>query len=385
MTDWDGRSEMDLPLAAPRHDLSLRRAMKPQALRRDPMIWGAAIMLATAAGVAAWLIVNGDPAGGQPRAHVAVHIDPELRSEDIALPERTDPMSLEGAWQEASVQLPPAGRDRVLSLSADVDPALVEDSVYGFLPRISEDGRRPMDAYARPTVRFAGRTRARVAVVLTGLGLSERGTAATIEAMPGGVTLAFVPYPDEVASWAAKARRDGHETLLQVPQEPFGYPNNDPGPRAILSHLSAEENVERLRWSLARMHGYVGVAPFMGGRLALDQDALRPVVREVAARGLLYVDDGSNPGSQLGAAAATVGAKAVATTARLQPGNASEVDAQLAAFEQQALSHGAGIVIAEAHPDIVARIGTWAATLEERGLLLAPVSSVASATPVAAQ
>ena len=178
--------------------------------------------------------------------------------------------------------------------------------------------------------------------------------------------------------WAVEARRAGHETLLQLPQEPYGYPDNDPGPRAILAHLPSEENVERLRWSLGRMQGYVGVAPFMGERLAIDADAMLPVLQEVAGRGLLYVDDATNAGSVVADAAGRIGATLAAARVRLTPGSAAEIDAQLAALEAIAAAEGRAVAIAEAHPDIVARISAWAPTLEARGILLAPVSAIAA-------
>jgi polysaccharide deacetylase 2 family uncharacterized protein YibQ len=31
----------------------------------------------------------------------------------------------------------------------------------------------------------------------------------------------------------SRAREDGHEVMLQVPMEPFDYPDNDPGPHTL--------------------------------------------------------------------------------------------------------------------------------------------------------
>ena len=44
------------------------------------------------------------------------------------------------------------------------------------------------------------------------------------------MTLAFSPYADDLPRSVAKARAAGHEILLQVPLEPYGYPDVDPGP-----------------------------------------------------------------------------------------------------------------------------------------------------------
>ena len=69
-----------------------------------------------------------------------------------------------------------------------------------------------------------------------------------------------MPYSYDVDHLAGRARREGHEVLLQAPMEPFGYPDNDPGPQTLLTSLTPEQNIERLYWLMSRFHGYVGIA-----------------------------------------------------------------------------------------------------------------------------
>ena len=40
-----------------------------------------------------------------------------------------------------------------------------------------------------------------------------------------------------------------------------------PGPHTLLTSLSAEENIDRLHWSMSRFHGYVGIAELYGPQL----------------------------------------------------------------------------------------------------------------------
>ncbi len=58
---------------------------------------------------------------------------------------------------------------------------LLEDSQFGRLPVIGPDGRRPMDQYARP---WSGARGTRVAIVVSGLGLSQTGTQRAIKELP---------------------------------------------------------------------------------------------------------------------------------------------------------------------------------------------------------
>ena len=114
------------------------------------------------------------------------------------------------------------------------------------------------------------------------------------------MTFAFAPYGGELERAVARARGDGHEVLLQVPMEPFDYPDNDPGPQTLLTSLDAEQNIDRLHWLMSRFQGYVGIANYMGARFTASEQALAPVLREAAKRGLIYLDDGSSPRSLAG-------------------------------------------------------------------------------------
>ena len=76
--------------------------------------------------------------------------------------------------------------------------------------------------------------------------------------------------------------------------EPFDYPDNDPGPQTLLTSLDAGQNLDRLQWFMSRLQGYVGIANYMGARFTASEQALSPVLRETAKRGLIYFDDGSS-------------------------------------------------------------------------------------------
>ena len=88
----------------------------------------------------------------------------------------------------------------------------------------------------------------RIALIVGGLGVSTSATADAIAKLPGAVTLGFVPYGNEAAVLVSRARDGGHEVLLQVPMEPFQYPDNDPGPQTLLTSLTPQQNIDRLYW-----------------------------------------------------------------------------------------------------------------------------------------
>jgi hypothetical protein len=260
------------------------------------------------------------------------------------------------------------------------EQSLTEPSRHGPLPRIAQDGTRPADAYARAAKTTPGMPNApRVAIVVAGLGIGANGTNDALTKLPGPVTFAFAPYASDLERLAARARDGKHEMLLQVPMEPFDYPDNDPGPQTLLTSLDGPQNVDRLQWLMSRFQGYVGLASYMGARSTASEQALAPVLRETAKRGLIYLDDGSSSRSlagQIAGANNLAFAKADLTIDSVP--TAAEVDRALARLEAIARDRGVAIGVASALPISIDRIARWAKTAESRGVLLVPISNAAN-------
>ena len=81
--------------------------------------------------------------------------------------------------------------------------------------------------------------------------------------------------------------------LLEVPMEPFDFPDSDPGPHTLRASASEDSNIERLSWSMTRFTGYVGVTNLLGGRFLADSQALEPVMTFLMRRGLMFFDSGT--------------------------------------------------------------------------------------------
>ena len=82
------------------------------------------------------------------------------------------------------------------------------------------------------------------------------------------------------SAWSRARAAEGHEILLQVPMEPFGYPENDSGPQTLLTSLTPEQNLERLHWLMSRFQGYVGIVGAMGARFTASEQSFAPIMRE---------------------------------------------------------------------------------------------------------
>jgi polysaccharide deacetylase 2 family uncharacterized protein YibQ len=260
-----------------------------------------------------------------------------------------------------------------------VDQKLLENSRHGAIPTIGPDGTRPSTAYARPRELPPNRKDSpRIAIVVGGIGISASGTADAFTKLPAPVTFALAPYGTDIDKLAEHARAENHEVLLQVPMEPFDYPDNDPGPQTLLTSLTSEQNVDRLQWLMSRFQGYVGIANYMGGRFTASELTLAPVLREAAKRGLIYVDDGSSPRSVASQIAGSHNLPFAKSDLVLDAVPTSvEIDHALARLEIMARDNGSAVGIANAQPGTVARIAEWAKKVEGRGFVLVPITMVA--------
>lgn len=358
--------------------------------------------------VVAWAALVNDPLGGEPTAVVATKTPPSTQSardgeRDGKQHARHDgeagsaPNAPEAAAK--TVEAPPPGSRTVTIIDGSsgarqqftipgnsdgaskplLDPKLVEATRHGAIPKIGPDGVRPSARYARPRDLPANKKDSPlISIVIGGLGIGATGTADAFAKLPSTVTFALAPYGTDLEKLAERARADQHELLLQVPMEPFDYPDNDPGPQTLLTSLTSEQNIDRLHWLMSRFQGYVGLMSYMGARFTASEQGLAPVLRDAAQRGLIYVDDGSSSRSIAGQLAGAHNLPFARTDIVLDTvPTPVEIDRALARLEMKARDSGVAVGFATAQPATIARIADWAKKVEARGIFLVPITMVA--------
>ena len=127
---------------------------------------------------------------------------------------------------------------------------------------------------------------------------------------------------------------------------------------------------------MSRFAGYSGITNYMGARLLVTEDALRPLMKEVKARGLVYLEDASvnmtlspkvSQDLRLPMQRATMVIDADPT--------APAINAALQKLEQQARQNGSVIATGSGLDVTIETVAEWAKTLQEKGILLVPVSA----------
>ncbi len=214
-----------------------------------------------------------------------------------------------------------------------------------------------------------------IAVIIDDAGLDRPRTARAAH-LPGPLTISFLPYAGELQRQADEARRRGHELMLHLPMEPIS-PSEDPGPYPLLTWLKRDELEHRLVLMLQRFDGFVGVNNHMGSRMTQDAGAMLPVLEQVRARGLLFVDSRTIAGSVAGPLADRLGIPGTARDVFIDhEGSAEAVAARLNDIERIADRQGQAVAIGHPHDLTLGALERWLPDLAARGFTLAPVSAV---------
>lgn len=358
-----------------------------------PLVWGlaaCAFLVASLAGV--WIAAVDDPDGGWPVAVASIE-DSEpattgslsgfaamgpARSPAFGGTAATPSPAMPGAAGPAELAALPQAPGKVRPTAAPLDQ-LVEITAFGPVPKIADDGLRPMDAYARPAMVGPYDRVPRIVIIVSGMGLSQTGTSKAIRDLPEDVTLAFAPYGSSLGRWASRAREDGHEILIQAPMEPIGYPRKNPGKHTLLTSAGGAANAENLRWIMSRITSYTGVMNYMGARFLADRRATRSLLEELAGRGVFFLDDGTS--GQSTAAVTGREIKVPVVTADLiidKQRSSRQIEMQLEILEKIARTKGIAIGVASAFPTTVRTLAAWIPLARERGIALVPASAALS-------
>ena len=368
-------------------DEELRRPLRPRprlaalrALKLRPVTWVFTLVIALAVAGVTYVVRSGDPLDGEPVVRMKV---PSM--DVVAAPKPPPPAPAEPVEEAPSgsdeidlTQDPGAvegGLEMAQSLVTAPAPGMTEKGPNGPIPRIASDGRTPANVYARPPDPAVLESNLpRIALVLGGMGLNDALTRRAI-GLPGEITLAFAPYGKNAKDLAAAARAEGHELMLQLPMEPFGFPAADPGPRTLRAGEAASSNMDDLMWHFSRFPGYFGIVNYLGASDLADKSAAGPVFAEAAGRGLFWLDDGSVKRSSAMTLGPQLGLTVRQASMNVDARTRDAVKAKLAELETLALEGGIAVGTGTGLDVTMDAVEHWAKGLADRGFLLVPVSA----------
>ncbi|VAV93543.1 Putative periplasmic protein YibQ, distant homology with nucleoside diphosphatase and polysaccharide deacetylase [hydrothermal vent metagenome] len=214
--------------------------------------------------------------------------------------------------------------------------------------------------------------RPQIAIVIDDLAV-VRSRSLDIINLPAPLTLSFLPYAPDLPEITRMAHNRGHELMVHLPMEPKG--DFDPGPHALLTHVSHEKMRADLIFNLSRFDGYVGLNNHMGSAFTEDRKSLDLVLDEVQRRGLLVLDSRTSRKSLL--AKMSTDRNIPNMTRDFFLDNEQDVDyifAQLTKLEDMARRKGSAIAIGHPYAETIEALTLWLPTLKARGIMVVPLS-----------
>lgn len=215
----------------------------------------------------------------------------------------------------------------------------------------------------------------KIVIIIDDMGVSRKLSEEVIN-LPGPLTLAFLPYADNLPDITKRAKDLGHELMIHMPMEPMNG-DLDVGSIALLDDMSEQEIADNLEKAFQSFEGYVGINNHMGSRVTQNQKIMDQVMDTLHKRDLLFVDS------------ITIGSSVAADTAARHGLKYAERDVFLDHHEDDAfvtqslkrleeISKKRGYAIAIGHPKklTIKNLKVWLPKIKEKGFEIVPITHV---------
>lgn len=218
--------------------------------------------------------------------------------------------------------------------------------------------------------------KAQISIIIDDVGVARKSSLASIEQLPKEVTLAILPYADDILNWAHWALRHEHELMLHVPMEPMNG-KMDLGPIALRTQMGEQEFKANLRQILDVFKGYKGINNHMGSRLTQDTKRMGWVMEALKWRDLYFIDSKTIHNSVAADVARDNGIPYAERHVFLDHEDSEAfIRGALKNLEAVALANGSAIAIGHPKPKTIAALKAWIPTLKDKGIRLVPASAL---------
>ncbi len=213
-----------------------------------------------------------------------------------------------------------------------------------------------------------------VAIIIDDFG-DHRSTAEAFLEIDSPLTYSILPGRP-MSQWTAKrASAKGREIMLHLPMEPHRYPEHNPGPMAVLSHMSERDIRQTVKDALMSVPGVIGVDNHMGSLITEDPRVMRIVLEELMARRLFYIDSLTTAKSVAYDVGLSLGMHVAKNRVFLDnERRVAYTEQRLKRLGDIALRHGRAIAIGHVARTTAEALQQGIPELEARGVCVVPVS-----------
>ncbi|XCD74835.1 divergent polysaccharide deacetylase family protein [Candidatus Liberibacter asiaticus] len=268
------------------------------------------------------------------------------------------------------------------STSIDSLPTIEERLILGLskkeLLAKNKVGREDTEVPAMDKNFCSNASGASIAIVVSGLGISQTGTQRAINLLPANITLAFASNGNSLDRWMKEAKKKGQEAILQIPMQAFDESYNEDDSYTLKVTQTVQQLLNRLRYSLRRGTGYFGVMNYRGAMLLSNKESAEVIFKEFAKRGLLFFDDGSSPRNLTRVLAPKLNLPYMVADLYLDDQvDRDKIREKLKGLEEIARTTGQAIGVAVAFDESIEVISQWLQQEHVRDVSVVPLSCLA--------
>jgi polysaccharide deacetylase 2 family uncharacterized protein YibQ len=216
-----------------------------------------------------------------------------------------------------------------------------------------------------------------LALMIDDMGVNRVQTQRAL-ALPGPLTMSWLPYAHNLAEQVAEGSARGHETMLHMPMEPMG--RLDPGPNALRTTLSPQQNLDYLQAALASMPTAVGLNQHEGSLASLSEPLMDLVMGQLAPRQMLFIDSLTVVGSVAIKRARAAGLPSLPRDTFID-NSSNPADIRHWIGQSEVIARRYGLCIAIAHPrhHTLDALEVALPDMIRRGVVLWPISAAIAA------
>ncbi len=216
-----------------------------------------------------------------------------------------------------------------------------------------------------------------IAVVIDDMGISAKRTA-DIASLKAPLTVSFLTYGRHLDKQVENSRAAGQEIMIHVPME--AQKNIDAAPDVLTTKMNLDEIKANLAAMLDKFHDVKGINNHMGSKLTEDKARMSAIMEVLKKRGLFFLDSKTSAASKAEDAAAEAGLAYAHRHVFIDNNNDKDyILGQLAKAENIARQNGYAIAIGHPKTQTFAALQEWLPALEEKGIVLTPLSRIVEA------
>lgn len=215
----------------------------------------------------------------------------------------------------------------------------------------------------------------KVAIVIDDLGMNRTQSWNSVK-LEFPVTLAFLPYAENIQELADEGAKRGHDIILHVPMAPLNSEINA-GENVLSPDLSEVLLTQTLEKNLIGLSDYVGINNHMGSAFTQDRKGMNVLMSQLKKKGLMFLDSRTTADSVAEELAGQHGVPFIQRDVFLDHEETEEYTKKaLKDLERIAFEHGQAVAIGHPKAITLNALKKWVVSAQKKGIQFVTLSEL---------